>query len=159
VILPDLQPNAHYCFVCGLSNPLGLKLRFYQVSPGEVFANVIIPEEYQSFPGGVHGGIIAAILDEAAGRSQMYNDPSRDVRFMFTANMQIHYRKNVPTGKPLKLVGIAGKTKQRSAQARAEIHGPEGDLLAEADLVLVDLPDRFIETNPIDQTNWQVYPE
>lgn len=157
--MPNIQPNAQNCFVCGLANPLGLKLRFYQETPGKVFANVIIPDEYQSFPGVVHGGIIAAILDEAAGRSQMYNDPSRDTRFMFTASMQIHYRKNVPTGEPLKLVGIAGKAKQRSAQARGEIYGPEGDLLAEADLVLVDLPDQFYKAHPIDQANWKVYPE
>lgn len=157
--MPGLQPNAQNCFVCGLENPLGLKLRFFQESPGKVFANVMIPDEYQSFPGVVHGGIIAAILDEAGGRSQMYNDPRRDTRFMFTASMQIHYRKNVPTCKLLKLVGIAGRTKQRSAQARGEIYGPEGDLLAEADLVLVDLPEQFIRSNPIDRSNWKVYPE
>ncbi len=157
--MPSLQPNSQNCFVCGLANPLGLKLRFYQENAGKVFANIVIPDEYQSFPGVVHGGIIAAILDEAAGRSQMYNDPKRDIRFMFTANMQIHYRKNVPTGQPLKLIGIAGASKQRSAQARAEIYGPEGDLLAEADIVLVDLPEQFIQSNPIDKTNWQVFPE
>ena len=157
--MPTPQPNAQQCFVCGLANPFGLKLRFYQASPGEVFADVIIPEHYQGFPGVVHGGIVAAILDEAAGRSQIYNDPTRDVRFMFTASMQIQYRKNVPTGTPLKLVGIAGKSKQRSAKARGEIYGPEGDLLAEADLVMVDLPDRYTQSNAIDMTGWKVYPE
>lgn len=157
--MPTLQPNAQNCFVCGLSNPLGLKLRFFQASPGEVYSLVTIPDDYQSFPGVVHGGIIAAILDEAAGRSQMYNDPDRDVRFMFTASMQIHYRKNVPTNTPLKLVGTAQKRKQRSAQARGEIFSLDGELLAEADLVLVDLPDQFIESTPFDTADWKVIPD
>lgn len=157
--MPTLQPNAQNCFVCGLSNPFGLKLRFYQASPGEVYAPVTIPDDYQSFPGVVHGGIIAAILDEAAGRSQMYNDSDRDVRFMFTASMQIHYRKNVPTNTPLKLVGTAGKSKQRSAQARGEIFSLEGELLAEADLVLVDLPEQFIQSTPFDMADWKVIPD
>lgn len=157
--MPTLQPNAQNCFVCGLSNPLGLKLRFYQAAPGEVYAHVTIPDDYQGFPGVVHGGIIAAILDEAGGRSQMYNDPNRDVRFLFTASMRIHYRKNVPTNQPLKLVGTAGKTKQRSAQARGEIFSLDGELLAEADLILVDLPDQYIQSTPFDTVDWKLTPE
>ena len=157
--MPTRQPNAQQCFVCGLANPFGLKLRFFQASPGEVFANVIIQEAYQGYPGIVHGGIVAAILDEAAGRSQMYNDPERQERFMFTASMQIHYRKNVPTEQPLRLVGIAGKIKRRSAQARGEIYGPEGDLLAEANLVLVDIPDSYTQATRMDPGGWRVYLE
>lgn len=157
--MSTLQPSAQKCFVCGISNPFGLKLRFFQVSPGEVQATVTIPEYFQGYPGVVHGGIVAAILDEAGGRSQMYNDLERPTRFMFTASMQIHYRKNVPSDVPLKLVGIAGKCKQRSAQARGELYGPDGDLLAEADLVLVDLPESFTQATSLDMTGWRVYPE
>ena len=68
------QPNSLKCFVCGLENPYGLHLRFFDSEPGEVIAEVTVPEQFQGYPGIVHGGIIAAMLDEAAGRSQMGND-------------------------------------------------------------------------------------
>ena len=157
--MPTPQPNSQHCFVCGLANPLGLKLRFYENAPGEIISNVVISDEYQSYPGVVHGGIIAAMLDEAGSRSQMFKDPDRQERFMFTANMHIHYRKNVPTGQQLKLVGIAGISKRRTAQARGEIYGPEGELLAEAELVLVDLPDTYTQSADLESTGWKIYPE
>jgi acyl-CoA thioesterase FadM len=89
----------------------------------------------------------------------MFNDPNRQGRFMFTANMHIHYRKNVPTGQQLKLVGKAGISKRRTAQARGEIYGPEGELLAEAELVLVDIPDTYTQSADLESTGWKVYPE
>ena len=65
------QANSKFCFVCGLANTYGLKLRFYTTAPGEVTADYVVTEQYQGFPGIVHGGIVAAMLDEAAGRAQM----------------------------------------------------------------------------------------
>ena len=108
------QPNSRHCFVCGLENSFGLKLRFDEISPGKVTSECTLGEEYQGYPGVVHGGIIAAILDEMAGRSQMGGDPPR---FLATAKLDIRYRKNVPTGEPLQLIGVAGKSKRRTATA------------------------------------------
>jgi acyl-coenzyme A thioesterase PaaI-like protein len=65
------QANARDCFVCGVENPVGLHLKFYQTSPNEVTANLTVPEYYQGYPGILHGGIAAALLDEAAGRALM----------------------------------------------------------------------------------------
>ena len=89
------QPNSNHCFVCGRNNPYGLHLKFYESSPGEVTVEYIVPEQFQGYPGVVHGGVVAAILDEVTGRTQMGGDPPR---FMFTARLDIRYRKNVPTG-------------------------------------------------------------
>ncbi len=70
---PDglLQPNSQHCFVCGVSNPFGLHLRFFETAPDEVTAYVTLPDHFQGYPGITHGGIIAAMLDEVAGRSHM----------------------------------------------------------------------------------------
>ena len=62
------QPNSQMCFVCGMENPIGLKLAFYEDEGGRVIAHFTPREEYQGYPGVLHGGIIAALLDEAAGR-------------------------------------------------------------------------------------------
>ena len=103
------QPNSRHCFVCGVENPIGLHLKFYETAPGEVTADLNLPNIYQGYPGIVHGGIIAAMLDEAAGRAHM--GPVEAPRFMFTAKLDVRYRKNVPVGQPLRLVGKAGPDK------------------------------------------------
>jgi hypothetical protein len=58
------QPNSRHCFVCGLENPFGLKLKFYQSKPDEVVVDCVLGEEYQGYPGVVHGGIVAAVHSE-----------------------------------------------------------------------------------------------
>ncbi|MFM8321795.1 MAG: PaaI family thioesterase [Chloroflexota bacterium] len=151
------QPNSRHCFVCGVDNPVGLKLNFYITAPGEITAEIVVPEPYQGYPGITHGGIIAAMLDEAAGRSQM-GEPDAP-RFMYTARLNVQYRKNVPTGTPLKLVGRAGAIKKRVAEATSAIYHPDGTLLAEAEAVLVDIPADKIPLDDLDQLGWKVYPD
>ena len=56
------QPNSHHCFVCGLQNPFGLQLHFYDNGEDEVRCEYSIPDRYQGYPGIAHGGIVAAIL-------------------------------------------------------------------------------------------------
>jgi acyl-coenzyme A thioesterase PaaI-like protein len=115
-----------------------------------------LPEEYQGYPGVTHGGIVAAMLDEAAGRSQMGGDPPR---FMFTAKLEIHYRKNVPVGCPIRLVGKAGNSRGRTATATSAIYDVEGNLLAEANALLVSVPDEMIQAKDLEAMGWKVYPE
>lgn len=150
------QANSRHCFVCGLANPYGLKLRFYEIGPGEVTAEYTVPEHFQGYPGVVHGGIVAAMLDEVLGRAHMGGDPPR---FMYTARLDLRYRKNVPVAQPLRLVGRAGKSKSRTATASGQIFGPDGSLLAEAEGVLVDVPDEILDSVDLDALGWTVYPE
>ncbi len=150
------QPNSKHCFVCGLSNPFGLHLRFFDTEPGVVNSEVILAEQYEGYPGVVHGGIIAAMLDEAAGRSHMGGDQPR---FMYTARLDVRYRKNVPIGQPLLLVGRAGESKRRTATAASAIYDAEHNLLAEADAVLVDIPKQVLDGIDPQTLGWRVYPE
>lgn len=152
------QPNSRHCFVCGLENPCGLHLKFYATAPGEVTVEHIVPEGYQGYPGVVHGGIVAAMLDEASGRVFMGDDPAHP-RFFYTARLDIRYRKNVPVGQPLRIVGRAGKDKGRMVTATAAIYGPENDLLAEADALLVSISDETFASVDLDALGWKVYPE
>lgn len=154
--MPTKQPNSHHCFVCGLTNPIGLKLKFYETAPGEVTVDYVVPDDYQGYPGVVHGGIVAAMLDEVAGRTQISGDPPR---FMFTARLDIRYRQNVPTGQPLHMIGRAGKLKERTAKASAKLYGPDGSLLAEANALLVNVSDDVEGAIDLDALGWKVYPE
>ncbi|PIU90350.1 MAG: hypothetical protein COW33_01640 [Anaerolineae bacterium CG17_big_fil_post_rev_8_21_14_2_50_57_27] len=149
------QPNSRHCFVCGIENPVGLHLKFYETGPGEVTADYTAPEHFQGYPGVLHGGIVAAILDETAGRAHMGNFPPR---FMFTAKLEVRYRKNVPVGQPLKIVGRAGRDKGRAAEATSAIYSQDGTLLAEANALMINLPESP-DPNILEKLGWKVYPD
>jgi acyl-coenzyme A thioesterase PaaI-like protein len=153
--LPELQPNSRQCFVCGLENPVGLRLRFYQTAPGEVTAMYTPPEHFQGYPGLLHGGIASTMLDEAAGRAHMGIDPPR---FMYTAKLEIKYRRNVALGQQLKLVGKAGRSHGRMAEGWAGIYNPDGELLVEANALLVDVPEEVIQEADLEALGWKIYP-
>ena len=151
------QPNSKMCFICGLENPVGLKLRIYEVEPGIIETTYTAPEHFQGYPGVLHGGIVATILDEISGRSMMGD--SSAPRFMYTAKLEVKYRKNVPTGKPLRIVGKAGKTKGRMAEGWAGIYDEEGTLLAEGNTLLIDVPAETLDMTNMEELGWKVYPD
>ena len=156
--MPTKQPNSHMCFICGMENPVGLHLHIYETEAGVVETTYYAPDHFQGYPGVLHGGIVGAIIDEIAGRTHMGSDPMNP-RFMFTAKLEVKYRKNVPAGEPLRLVGRAVKDNGRIATARGELFGPGGDLLAEADAVLVDVPTDNFAGVDLQALGWQVYPD
>jgi hypothetical protein len=59
----EKQPNSRMCFVCGIENPIGLKLKFYTDDEGRCIARFRPKPEHQGFPGQLHGGIISTLLD------------------------------------------------------------------------------------------------
>ncbi|MFQ5410141.1 MAG: PaaI family thioesterase [Anaerolineales bacterium] len=150
------QPNSSHCFVCGLQNPFGLRLRFYDNGVDEVWCDYTIPEQYQGFPGIAHGGIAAAILDEACGRISMIADPNH---FMMTAKMEVKYRHRVPIEQPIRAVGKIVKQRGRLAVARAELRLADGTVAVEATMTLADVPDEFLraEEGLLDALGWKVY--
>jgi acyl-coenzyme A thioesterase PaaI-like protein len=152
----NLQPNSRHCFVCGLENHYGLKLRFYETGPGEVTAEYAVPDQFQGYPGVVHGGIVTAMLDEVTGRAQMSDG---ETRFMYTAKLEIRFRRNVPIDTPLRVVGKIEKSKRRMASSTGKIFGPGGELLAEANALLVDLPEDAINEVDFEALGWRVYDE
>ena len=147
------------CFICGLENPVGLHLHIYEVEPGVIETTYTAPEHFQGYPGVLHGGIVGAMLDEIAGRSHMGSDPNHS-RFMFTAKLEVKYRQNVPVGKPLKIIGRAGKSKSRSAEAWAGIYDAQTDeLLAEGNVLLMNVPDGQFDRSRLSELGWKVYPD
>lgn len=148
------QPNSRMCFVCGVENPAGLHLHFYDDGIDEVRSDFVIAEHHQGYPGIAQGGIIAAILDEVGGRTVMISDPNN---FFVTAKLEVRYVKPVPTGKPLYGVGRLTSRKERVAQASAELRDLEDEVLAEAKLILYQVPPEVFKSSEADQLGWKVY--
>lgn len=149
-------PNSRHCFVCGLENTYGLKLAFYENGPDTVICNYTVPEHYQGYPGIVHGGIVTSILDEAVGRVFMIADPNR---FMYTAKLTSRFRQPVPIETPLKITAQIVKDRGRIAESKALLFDPDGELLAEAEALMVSLPDEFMQSSDLDALGWKVYPD
>lgn len=151
------QPNSRNCFGCGLENPIGLKLKIYQTGPGMIETTYIAPEQFEGYPGTLHGGIVATLLDEVSSRAHM--DGSTEPRFMFSGKIEVKYRANVPIGKPLKIIGKAGKTKGKTAESWAGIYDEGGRLLAEATALLFDVPEGTLDLTALEKLGWNVYPD
>ena len=153
------QPNSRMCFICGLENPIGLHLHFYETEPGTVESIYSAPDHFQGFPGVLHGGIVAAILDEVSARTLIGTD-AENSRFMFTAKLELKYRRNVPINRALRIIGRAGKSRSKSAEAWAGIYDNETDeLLAEGNALLIDVPQDQFDLSRPDELGWKVYPE
>jgi len=142
-----------------MENPIGLHLHIYETAPGEVESTYTAPDHFQGYPGVLHGGIVGAIIDEISGRAHMGSDPLNP-RFLFTAKMEVKYRKNVPIGKALKVIGRAGKSRATSAEAWAGIYDAEtNELLAEGNTLLIDVPADQFDKPRLNELGWKVYLE
>ena len=156
---PIKQPNSRMCFICGLQNPVGLHLHIYEIEPGSVESAYTAPPHFQGYPGVLHGGMVAALIDEIAARAHMGSDPAAP-RFMFTARLEIKYRQVVPVGEPLRIVGKAGRLRGKSAEAWGAIYLTQtGILLAEGNSLLIDVPNSQFDQSRLNELGWQVYPE
>ena len=63
------QHISKMCFVCGAKNDFGLHANFYETDTNELVALIKPSDQHQGYPGRMHGGIAATILDETIARS------------------------------------------------------------------------------------------
>ena len=63
----ELTRASHHaeCVICGTEHPSGLRLRFRAPQPGQVVAFFSCSQVFQGYPAMLHGGVTAAILDDA----------------------------------------------------------------------------------------------
>ncbi|MFN3479710.1 MAG: PaaI family thioesterase [Thermodesulfovibrionales bacterium] len=92
-----------YCFICGEKNPKGFNLSFTETDNG-VSAVFVLDKEYQGYKDIIHGGLIAAILDEAmikAANQKGYNAVTAELTVRFKNPLMIKQKARVD-GKVLK---------------------------------------------------------
>lgn len=120
------------CFGCGQRNEQGLRLRFQRTGPGAVEATYEAPEHFGGAPGVVHGGIQAALLDEALGFAAHAADDGADVDIV-TVEFSLRYRRPAPTGTPLRIRGRLLRSEGRDYWMAGEIVDANDVVLTEAD--------------------------
>jgi acyl-coenzyme A thioesterase PaaI-like protein len=111
----ELNDTTDYqlCFACGLRNPYGLHMVFRQ-DEGTVVSDFQPHEEHQGFPGIIHGGIVAAVLDEALNRTSLLTEYPA---WSMTGRLEVRYRRNVPYGPLLRVRASPGSVRKRMLQA------------------------------------------
>ena len=102
---------------------------------------VKLSKEFEGYPGIVHGGIVASLLDEATSRVQR----SLKDRLLVTAQLNTRFRLPMLINTEYTLRGSAGEVKGKVSKATATIIDKEGKVVAEADAVLVDIPPEKVD--------------
>ncbi|MGQ9567755.1 MAG: PaaI family thioesterase [Anaerolineae bacterium] len=152
----EKQPSSRTCFLCGRQNPIGLKMSWYNDrQTGQVRATVTVPEPFNGYPGIVHGGIVAAILDETAGRALLLE--GGDENLMVTLTLKVRYRRPTPTGQPLTAVGWVVRQTPLRAKVAAELRLADGTVTAEAEVLLARPGEEFVRRWEPEKPYWRVY--
>ncbi len=121
-------PHTRSCFVCGESNPVGLKLT--SETDGRTVQLRFRPgPEHVGFKQTVHGGLIATVLDEI----MVWACAVRTQRFAYCAELTVRYLQPVqPQQELLAVAELVENRRNRIFAARAELRNRAGVALASA---------------------------
>ncbi|PRX97229.1 PaaI family thioesterase [Allonocardiopsis opalescens] len=111
-------------------NPAAPPLRLAGAAEG-VRGEVVLGGAYQGPPGLVHGGWIAALLDQAMGHAAVVLGMPG-----LTANLSVDYRRPTPLGRPVEVTGRVTGTERRKVFVAGEVR-VDGELTAEGTAVMV----------------------
>lgn len=131
------QNNSHMCMICGMENIYGVKGQFYNMEDGSVGGLFTFRPEHQSYPGRVHGGMLATMIDELAGRVLWTDHPDQ---IAVTMDINVKYRKPVPYDAPLKGRGVYTKKLSRAYSAKCYVMDMDNNILAEGEAKYLVLP-------------------
>jgi acyl-coenzyme A thioesterase PaaI-like protein len=144
-----LNDNSAYQvnFVHGLRNPHGLHLQ-YHLDGDRVVTTWSAGDDHAGFPGFVHGGLIAAVLDDAMGRCSVLHR-----RWVVTGRMETRFRDAAPIGSSLRVEGWITRITRRVMTAEARMTLVDGGtVIAEASGTYLPIPtallDRMVDSWP-----------
>ncbi len=139
--MPRRQPNSRMCFVCGMQNPIGLKIIF-ETDGERVWAQFTPERKHEGYPGVLHGGLTFALLDEVIGRAAMELD---DTPWMMTAKAELRFRKPVPVGQELTVIGELTRVRSRMVEGRGELRLSDTSVAVQAKALYVKVPENVAE--------------
>lgn len=145
------QNNSARCIVCGDQNEFSLGTRFYNLDNGDLVGVFRTEDWHQSYPGRVHGGMIAAILDETIGRAVCIEEPNC---WGVTVELTLKYKKPVPTEATLKCVGRVTRNTRRVFEGEGELLLPDGEVAATAHGKYMKLPVDEISEGAFVDSEW-----
>lgn len=127
------EDPGNHCFGCSPHNPRGLQLAFLKVDRGLVEASYVAAPDLCGMAGVIHGGVQAAILDEAMGFAVHAAFDDREETNVATIELSLKYRRPAPTGQPLLVRARFVRAEARDVWVTGEIRGADGTLCTEAE--------------------------
>jgi uncharacterized protein (TIGR00369 family) len=122
------------CFVCGLENQSGLKATFTTDQENHRSScRLTLDERFQGWENVVHGGVIAALLDEAC----IYAGLGLG-RQLVTAELAVRFRKPLPVGQEVVVTGEVVEIRRKVLRVKASLSvGDEVHAEAESRVFLI----------------------
>lgn len=150
----------HDCFGCAPDNPCGLGLTFTEDgaagAPG-IRTEFTLGRHYESYPGVVHGGIVALVCDETMGNLIVLRDgtpavtTSLRMRYVGTVRVGLRYQVTAAltasTASTTDTAVLPGSSRRGPAglvTATADVTDARGDLVATATATYHLVTDRSI---------------
>lgn len=87
------------CFVCSPQRPFGLHIDYRRRDGGGVEAQLDCPAAWQGYPGHVHGGVIASLVDGAMTHGLFAEGVTA-----VTADLRVRYRHPLRLDEPARVV-------------------------------------------------------
>lgn len=115
------------CFGCAPTNPIGLKLEFETAHP-QCTSRFSLGPDYESYPGVIHGGIVATILDETLAQTVYHHGNGS----AFTVGLRVRYGHPMQTNIPYVAIGEIIRAKGTLIRASGRIQRDTGELIAAA---------------------------
>src|SRR5438477_8188760 len=126
-------PHTRSCFVCGESNPIGLKLRF-ETDGRIVQTHFQARAEHVGFRQTVHGGIIATLLDEI----MVWACAVQTKRFSFCAKLNVRFLNALKPGE--EVIASAELVTNR----RGKVFEPKGELRSAGGVLLATATGKYL---------------
>jgi uncharacterized protein (TIGR00369 family) len=124
----------NYCFVCGKQNTSGLGLSFSSVGD-KIVAEFTLQKKFQGYKDIIHGGIIAAILDEAMIKVLL----TKDIQAV-TAELTVRFKAPLLAGETVSVEAGVLKVKKNLVETSAVIKRPDSSIIAEGTAKLIISP-------------------
>ncbi len=148
------QPNSKMCFVCGLENNSGLKSRFYEMETNELLAIFRPSIDHQGYPGRLHGGLAATILDETIGRAIMLT--TSDTIWGVTVEFSMRLKKPIPVDADVRVLTRVTKENKRFFEGNGEILLADGTVAVEGKGRYLKMDIAKITDFDIEEEQWRV---
>ena len=128
---------------------------FIDQENGPLAAKVTPSEHHQSYPGRLHGGVSAALLDETIGRAISVLEPDT---WAVTVEINTRYKKPVPYGVALTVTGRVVENNRRLVTGEGSILLPDGEVAVTATAKYMKLKLSDIADCEANGESWQCYP-
>jgi uncharacterized domain 1 len=134
-------PGSPGCFICDNNNSnaraLGLKIMWDEAAE-KVQISFVPDQSWCGYADVVHGGLIAAVLDEAMAWAVR----QKQGQWAFTADFQLRYKKPLQPGREYRAVAEFGDFDGRKITAQGQILDADNRPAAKATAIFLPAGDR-----------------